>query len=141
MVTAIRPTRKRAELLVWLDKMTKRNLVITFRGGVNEVMREMIAASGLRVARGPDERSAGGIDEIVATGRSKPTLSRDACESAHDSPLGRRDRRQETRYYVDEEAAKPPDIGIVAPPAMIQVWTMDGPGPHAVGRRPVGPDQ
>lgn len=40
-----------AELLVWLDKMTKRNLVITFGGGVNEVMREMIAASGLRVPR------------------------------------------------------------------------------------------
>ncbi len=34
------------ELLDWLDKMTKRNLVITFGGGVNEVMREMIAAAG-----------------------------------------------------------------------------------------------
>jgi alkylation response protein AidB-like acyl-CoA dehydrogenase len=42
-----------AELLVWLDKMTKRNLVITFGGGVNEVMREMIAASGLKVPRVP----------------------------------------------------------------------------------------
>lgn len=40
-----------AHLLVWLDKMTKRNLVITFGGGVNEVMREMIAASGLKVPR------------------------------------------------------------------------------------------
>ena len=38
-------------LLDWLDKMTKRNLVITFGGGVNEVMREMIAASGLKVPR------------------------------------------------------------------------------------------
>jgi alkylation response protein AidB-like acyl-CoA dehydrogenase len=42
-----------ARLLDWLDKMTKRNLVITFGGGVNEVMREMIAASGLKVPRVP----------------------------------------------------------------------------------------
>lgn len=42
-----------AELLIWLDKMAKRNLVITFGGGVNEVMREMIAASGLKVPRVP----------------------------------------------------------------------------------------
>ena len=41
------------ELLDWLDKMTKRNLVITFGGGVNEVMREMIAAAGLKVPRVP----------------------------------------------------------------------------------------
>ncbi|MGV0835544.1 acyl-CoA dehydrogenase FadE29 [Mycolicibacterium thermoresistibile] len=42
-----------AELLTWLDKQAKRNLVITFGGGVNEVMREMIAASGLKVPRVP----------------------------------------------------------------------------------------
>ncbi|MEZ0363002.1 acyl-CoA dehydrogenase FadE29 [Mycobacterium sp. pUA109] len=42
-----------AELMSWLDSQTKRNLVITFGGGVNEVMREMIAASGLRVPRVP----------------------------------------------------------------------------------------
>jgi len=42
-----------AELLIWLDSQTKRNLVITFGGGVNEVMREMIAASGLKVPRVP----------------------------------------------------------------------------------------
>ncbi|MBS1692112.1 MAG: acyl-CoA dehydrogenase family protein [Actinobacteria bacterium] len=42
-----------AELLTWLDQQTKRNLVITFGGGVNEVMREMIAASGLKVPRVP----------------------------------------------------------------------------------------
>lgn len=40
-----------AQLLQWLDTMAKRNLVITFGGGVNEVMREMIAASGLKVPR------------------------------------------------------------------------------------------
>ncbi len=42
-----------ARLLTWLDSHTKRNLVITFGGGVNEVMREMIAASGLKVPRVP----------------------------------------------------------------------------------------
>ena len=42
-----------AELLRWLDVQTKRNLVITFGGGVNEVMREQVAASGLKVPRVP----------------------------------------------------------------------------------------
>ena len=42
-----------AELLDWLDSQTKRNLVITFGGGVNEVMREQVAASGLGVPRVP----------------------------------------------------------------------------------------
>jgi 3-oxo-4-pregnene-20-carboxyl-CoA dehydrogenase beta subunit len=42
-----------SELLEWLDSQTKRNLVITFGGGVNEVMREMIAASGLKVPKVP----------------------------------------------------------------------------------------
>jgi alkylation response protein AidB-like acyl-CoA dehydrogenase len=41
------------DLLRWLDTQTKRNLVNTFGGGVNEVMREMIAASGLKVPRVP----------------------------------------------------------------------------------------
>ncbi|OCB30174.1 acyl-CoA dehydrogenase [Mycobacterium malmoense] len=40
-----------AELIEWLDNQTKRNLHITFGGGVNEVMREMITASGLKVPR------------------------------------------------------------------------------------------
>ena len=42
-----------AELLRWLDSHTKRNLVITFGGGVNEVMREQVAAAGLKVPRVP----------------------------------------------------------------------------------------
>src|SRR5690625_686025 len=41
------------EVLEWLDVQTKRNLVITFGGGVNEVMRETIASAGLRVPRVP----------------------------------------------------------------------------------------
>jgi hypothetical protein len=40
-----------AELLEWLDAQTKRSLVITFGGGVNEVMREQVAAAGLGVPR------------------------------------------------------------------------------------------
>ena len=42
-----------AELLKWLDSHTKRNMVITFGGGVNEVMREQVAAAGLKVPRVP----------------------------------------------------------------------------------------
>ena len=42
-----------AEMLGWLDSQTKRNLVITFGGGVNEVMREQVAAAGLSVPRVP----------------------------------------------------------------------------------------
>ena len=42
-----------AEILQWLDSHTKRNLVITFGGGVNEVMREQVAAAGLKVPRVP----------------------------------------------------------------------------------------
>jgi 3-oxo-4-pregnene-20-carboxyl-CoA dehydrogenase beta subunit len=40
-----------AEMIEWLDNQTKRNLHITFGGGVNEVMREMITASGLKVPK------------------------------------------------------------------------------------------
>jgi len=42
-----------AELLGWLDVQAKRNLVLTFGGGVNEVQRELIAAAGLGLPRVP----------------------------------------------------------------------------------------
>ncbi len=42
-----------AELLIWLDRRTKQNLVVTFGGGVNEVMRELVASSGLKLPRVP----------------------------------------------------------------------------------------
>ena len=42
-----------ADLLRWLDMMAKRNVVITFGGGVNEVMRELIATAGLGLPRVP----------------------------------------------------------------------------------------
>jgi hypothetical protein len=38
---------------LWLDSQTKRNLVITFGGGVNQTTRETIAASDLKVPRVP----------------------------------------------------------------------------------------
>ncbi|NYT93416.1 acyl-CoA dehydrogenase family protein [Salinispora sp. H7-4] len=42
-----------AELLTWLDVQTKRNLVLTFGGGVNEIQRELIASAGLGLPRVP----------------------------------------------------------------------------------------
>lgn len=37
----------------WLDVQTKRNLVLTFGGGVNEIQRELIATAGLGLPRVP----------------------------------------------------------------------------------------
>ncbi len=42
-----------AELLRWLDLQAKRNLVLTFGGGVNEIQRELIAIAGLGLPRVP----------------------------------------------------------------------------------------
>jgi alkylation response protein AidB-like acyl-CoA dehydrogenase len=42
-----------AELMRWLDIQGKRNTVLTFGGGVNEVQRELIAAAGLGLPRVP----------------------------------------------------------------------------------------
>jgi 3-oxo-4-pregnene-20-carboxyl-CoA dehydrogenase beta subunit len=42
-----------AELLTWLDVQLKRNIVLTFGGGVNEVQRELIAMAGLGLPRAP----------------------------------------------------------------------------------------
>ncbi|KAA5825930.1 acyl-CoA dehydrogenase family protein [Saccharopolyspora hirsuta] len=42
-----------ADLLSWLDVHYKRNLVLTFGGGVNEVQRELIATAGLDLPRVP----------------------------------------------------------------------------------------
>lgn len=41
------------ELMQWLDVQAKRNLVLTFGGGVNEVQRELIAMAGLKLPRVP----------------------------------------------------------------------------------------
>jgi 3-oxo-4-pregnene-20-carboxyl-CoA dehydrogenase beta subunit len=42
-----------AELASWLDVQNKRNAVLSFGGGVNEVQRELIAAAGLKLPRVP----------------------------------------------------------------------------------------
>ena len=42
-----------ARLARWLDVHAKRNLVLTFGGGVNEVMRELVATAGLGLPRVP----------------------------------------------------------------------------------------
>ncbi|RVW00596.1 acyl-CoA dehydrogenase family protein [Rhodococcus xishaensis] len=42
-----------AALMRWLDVHVKRNVVITFGGGVNEVMRELIAMAGLGLPKVP----------------------------------------------------------------------------------------
>jgi hypothetical protein len=42
-----------ATLLTWLDVQLKRNIVLTFGGGVNEVQRELIATAGLGLPRVP----------------------------------------------------------------------------------------
>jgi len=41
------------DLMRWLDVQAKRNLVLTFGGGVNEVQRELIAMAGLNLPRVP----------------------------------------------------------------------------------------
>ncbi|MEJ3746219.1 acyl-CoA dehydrogenase family protein [Actinomycetes bacterium KLBMP 9797] len=42
-----------AELLSWLDLQAKRNLVLTFGGGANEIQRELIATAGLGLPKVP----------------------------------------------------------------------------------------
>jgi alkylation response protein AidB-like acyl-CoA dehydrogenase len=40
-----------ADLLVWLDRRTEQNLVVTVVGGVDEVLRGLIASAGLQLPR------------------------------------------------------------------------------------------
>jgi len=42
-----------AQLCHWLDIQSKRNVVLTFGGGVNEIQRELIATAGLGLPRVP----------------------------------------------------------------------------------------
>lgn len=69
-----------------------------------------------------------GIDAIVASGRGEPTVARDPVNQPmiHHWTDAIGDRNP---IYVDEVAARAAGHpGIVAPPAMIQVWTMMGLG-------------
>jgi hypothetical protein len=47
------PDPATAELMTWLDIQLKRNIVLTFGGGVNEIQRELIATVGLGLPRAP----------------------------------------------------------------------------------------
>ncbi|GAB3576815.1 acyl-CoA dehydrogenase family protein [Amycolatopsis endophytica] len=42
-----------AGLAEWLDVLARRNIVLTFGGGVNEIQRELIATAGLKLPRVP----------------------------------------------------------------------------------------
>ena len=84
-----------AALMTWLDVQLKRNIVLTFGGGVNEIQRELIATAGL-ACRGPgDEHSEmstamtpenpvtpqtairAAADSLAAAGESRPRTARD----------------------------------------------------------------
>lgn len=79
-----------------------------------------------------------GIDEIVAAGRSEPTVARDLVNQPmiHHWTDAIGDKNP---IYVDAEAARAAGHpGIVAPPAMIQVWTMMGLGRTRSDDDPLG---
>jgi uncharacterized OB-fold protein/acyl dehydratase len=69
-----------------------------------------------------------GIEEILASGRGEPTVARDPVNQPmiHHWTDAIGDKNP---IYVDDDAARAAGHdGIVAPPAMIQVWTMMGLG-------------
>ncbi|MDT5010757.1 MAG: 3-oxo-4,17-pregnadiene-20-carboxyl-CoA hydratase alpha subunit [Mycobacterium sp.] len=85
------------------------------------------------------EEIQGAVEQIKAAGRSKPRTGRDPVNQpmirhwvdalGDDNPI-----------YVDESAANGAGHpGIVAPPAMIQVWTMMGLGGARPDDDPIGP--
>ncbi|WKG02826.1 bifunctional MaoC family dehydratase N-terminal/OB-fold nucleic acid binding domain-containing protein [Mycolicibacterium sp. HK-90] len=79
-----------------------------------------------------------GIDQILASGTSKPTVARDLVNQPmiHHWVDAIGDKNP---IYVDEAAAKAAGHpGIVAPPAMIQVWTMMGLGRTRSDDDPLG---
>ncbi|OBI09639.1 DNA-binding protein [Mycolicibacter heraklionensis] len=79
-----------------------------------------------------------GIEQILASGRSKPRTGRDPVNQ----PMIRHwvDAIGDTNpIYTDEAAAQSAGHpGIVAPPAMIQVWTMMGLGGQRPADDPLG---
>jgi 3-oxo-4,17-pregnadiene-20-carboxyl-CoA hydratase alpha subunit len=79
------------------------------------------------------------VADIKAAGPSKARVGRDPVNQ----PMIRHwvdAIGDDNQIYVDEAAAKAAGHpGIVAPPAMIQVWTMMGLGGHRPGDDPIGP--
>lgn len=79
-----------------------------------------------------------GIDQIIASGTSQPTVARDPVNQPmiHHWVDAIGDKNP---IYVDEDAARAAGHdGIVAPPAMIQVWTMMGLGRSRSDDDPLG---
>lgn len=79
-----------------------------------------------------------GIEQILASGTSQPTPARDPVNQPmiHHWTDAIGDRNP---IYVDADAARAAGHpGIVAPPAMIQVWTMMGLGRTRSGDDPLG---
>ena len=79
------------------------------------------------------------VDDIKAAGPSKARVGRDPVNQ----PMIRHwvdAIGDDNRIYVDEAAARAAGHpGVVAPPAMIQVWTMMGLGGDRPGDDPIGP--
>lgn len=79
-----------------------------------------------------------GIEQILASGRSEPRTGRDPVNQ----PMIRHwvdAIGDQNPIYIDEEAARAAGHpGIVAPPAMIQVWTMMGLGGERPADDPLG---
>lgn len=79
------------------------------------------------------------VEQIKAAGRSKPRAGRDPVNQ----PMIRHwvdAMGDDNPIYIDETAAKAAGHpGIVAPPAMIQVWTMMGLGGVRPDDDPIGP--
>jgi uncharacterized OB-fold protein/acyl dehydratase len=79
------------------------------------------------------------VEDIKAAGPSKARVGRDQVNQ----PMIRHwvdAIGDENQIYIDEAAAKAAGHpGVVAPPAMIQVWTMMGLGGERPGDDPIGP--
>jgi uncharacterized protein len=78
------------------------------------------------------------VEQVKATGRSKPRVGRDPVNQAmiHHWVDAIGDKNP---IYVDESAARAAGHpGVVAPPAMIQVWTMMGLGGERPDDDPLG---
>ena len=114
-----------ATLVRYLDATSKRNLVLTFGGGVNEVQRELIAMFGLGLPKVPamtDGARELGHDWIMAEaerlkalGETEPRLARDPVNQ----PM--------VNNWLEAIGETDPRFGEgEAPPAMAQVWTMYG---------------
>ena len=109
-----------AELLDWLDSQTKRNLVITFGGGVNEVMREMIAAVGPQGAEGAAMTTIAD-DQSRQQSRDQGAGDRQAArrpgsgEPADDQQLGRGASATATRSTSTRPRPAPPGIPASSP--------------------------